>query len=88
MLDAPHPHRAKALGREVRGFDQAAWSQPASTSSSPEASPNSRNTKTSEHTYPGTGDRVLVEASPVDRVWGIGMAATTRVPWIRPSGAA
>lgn len=24
----------------------------------------------------GTGDRVLVEASPVDRVWGIGLAAT------------
>ncbi len=23
----------------------------------------------------GTGDRVLVEASPVDRVWGIGLAA-------------
>jgi hypothetical protein len=23
----------------------------------------------------GTGDRVLVEASPVDSVWGIGLAA-------------
>lgn len=23
----------------------------------------------------GTGDRVLVEASPLDRVWGIGLAA-------------
>ena len=23
----------------------------------------------------GTGDRVLVEASPMDRVWGIGLAA-------------
>jgi ribA/ribD-fused uncharacterized protein len=23
----------------------------------------------------GTGERVLVEASPVDRVWGIGLAA-------------
>jgi ribA/ribD-fused uncharacterized protein len=23
----------------------------------------------------GTGDRILVEASPLDRVWGIGLAA-------------
>lgn len=27
VLDAAHPHAAKALGRRVRGFDQLVWEQ-------------------------------------------------------------
>ena len=27
VLTAPHPHRAKAIGRGVKGFDQSVWKQ-------------------------------------------------------------
>ena len=76
ILAAPHPHRAKALGRTVRAFDQAVWEAErygiVVTGST---------AKFGQHQdlgafLSGTGDRVLVEASPLDRVWGIGMAAT------------
>ena len=31
VLTAAHPHRAKAIGRTVKGFDQSVWNSIAST---------------------------------------------------------
>ncbi len=75
ILAAAHPHRAKALGRTVRGFDQAAWE-----SARYDIVVAAGTAKFGQHqdlrTYlRGTGDRVLVEASPRDRIWGIGLSA-------------
>ena len=75
ILSAPHPHRAKALGRQVRAFDQEVW-ESARYAIVVEGS----RAKFTQHDDLGTflrrtGDRVLVEASPMDRVWGIGLAA-------------
>ncbi|WP_345636072.1 NADAR family protein [Rugosimonospora acidiphila] len=76
MLAAPHPGAVKALGRGVRGFDQATWEAhrrdivTAGNLAKFGAHPDLR------EYLRGTGERVLVEASPVDRVWGIGLAAT------------
>ncbi|MGW4173731.1 NADAR family protein [Streptomyces chartreusis] len=74
-LAADHPSLAKKAGRLVRGFDNAAW----------ERERFRIVVEGSVHKFGGhpelsafllgTGDRVLVEASPVDRVWGIGLAA-------------
>lgn len=75
ILAARHPGAAKALGRQVRGFDEAAWN------AHRYAIVVAANTaKFGQHPalrefLLGTGDRVLVEASPLDRVWGIGLAA-------------
>ena len=76
ILDAVHPHAAKELGRTVRGFDEAVWVERrygivvagsvAKFSQNPELG----------WFLLGTGDRVLVEASPVDRIWGIGLSAS------------
>ncbi|MGV9246879.1 NADAR family protein [Streptomyces sp. NPDC003710] len=74
-LRAPNPALAKKAGRLVRGFDEAIW----------ERERFAIVVEGSVHKFAahadlgafllGTGDRVLVEASPVDRVWGIGLAA-------------
>ncbi|MFE1262847.1 NADAR family protein [Streptomyces albogriseolus] len=75
VLAAGHPSEAKKAGRLVRGFDEEIWRRERFGIV----------VTGSEHKFAahgglrsfllGTGDRVLVEASPVDRVWGIGLAA-------------
>ncbi|SDP89555.1 hypothetical protein SAMN04487905_11231 [Actinopolyspora xinjiangensis] len=75
ILAAEHPHRAKTLGREVRGFDQRQWERERFA-----AVVTGNVAKFAQHEEPrrflrDTGDRVLVEASPRDKVWGIGLAA-------------
>jgi len=75
ILKAPHPRAAKQLGREVRGFDDHQWNEARfgivvrGNRAKFEQNPMLRGFLL------GTGGRVLVEASPVDRVWGIGLAA-------------
>jgi ribA/ribD-fused uncharacterized protein len=75
IRSAPHPRAAKALGREVRGFDERRWAERRF-----DLVVRGNLAKFSQHTdlgnyLLGTGSRVLVEASPVDQVWGIGLAA-------------
>lgn len=74
-LEATHPKQAKDAGRSVRGFDQAEWERHRfelvvqGSVHKFGADPQLR-----EYLL-GTGARVLVEASPMDRIWGIGLAA-------------
>ncbi|WP_422741959.1 NADAR family protein [Micromonospora sp. WMMD754] len=75
VLTATHPHRAKALGRQVRDFDEATW-----TARRFDIVVAGSVAKFGQHDQLrrfllGTGGRVLVEASPTDRIWGIGLAA-------------
>ncbi|MEU5977347.1 NADAR family protein [Streptomyces sp. NPDC047315] len=74
-LEASHPAEAKRAGGLVRGFDEAIWRRERS------GIVRAGNVHKFEH-HPdlrdfllGTGERVLVEASPLDRIWGIGLAA-------------
>ncbi|CAN7304366.1 MULTISPECIES: NADAR family protein [Acidovorax] len=74
VLRAPNPGAAKALGRQVRGFDEATWLQHRFS-----IVVRANQAKFTQNVELGqflqqTGDRILVEASPVDRVWGIGLA--------------
>jgi ribA/ribD-fused uncharacterized protein len=75
ILAARTPAEAKKLGRLIAGFDEARWLKARF-----EIVVNGNLAKFSQNPALGefllnTGERVLVEASPVDAIWGIGLAA-------------
>jgi ribA/ribD-fused uncharacterized protein len=75
ILDAPKPDRAKGLGRRVRGFDEERWaSERYGIVVAGNLAKFGQQPPLREFLL-ATGDRVLVEASPYDQVWGIGLAA-------------
>lgn len=74
-LDAPNPALAKKAGRLVRGFDEAAWERERFEIVVEGSVRKFASDGELRSFLLGTGERVLVEASPVDRVWGIGLAA-------------
>ncbi|WP_395985222.1 NADAR family protein [Actinomadura sp. 9N407] len=72
ILANPDPGRAKALGRRVRNFDEDAWVAArydivvrGSTAKF------AADEKLRDYLFSTTG-KVLVEASPLDTIWGIG----------------
>jgi ribA/ribD-fused uncharacterized protein len=74
ILAAPKPEEAKRLGRTVRGFDEQVWSEKRY-----ELVVEGNLAKFQQNPALGSflmsiREDVLVEASPVDTVWGIGMA--------------
>jgi ribA/ribD-fused uncharacterized protein len=76
VLAAKSPGAAKAAGRKVRGFDEQRWSD-----ARYDLVVAGNLAKFGQHPdlrefLARTGDRVLVEASPYDRIWGVGMAPT------------
>lgn len=74
ILQAPTPNAAKALGRKISGFNEQDWLQhryeivvranKAKFSQNPELN----------NFLKDTGSCIIVEASPVDNIWGIGLA--------------
>ncbi len=75
VLAAPSPGAAKEAGRGVQGFDEARW-----CAHRWDIVVNANLAKFDQNPALGaflraTGALVLVEASPVDAVWGIGLSA-------------
>lgn len=73
VLAAPDPKTAKAAGRDVRGFDEAVWQ-----AHRYDIVCEGTRLKFTQHPDAlafllGTHGRLLVEASPYDRIWGIGL---------------
>jgi ribA/ribD-fused uncharacterized protein len=74
ILHLRTPGEAKKLGREIAGFDEPTWVRErfgvvvAANLQKFGQNPALRDFLVQ------TGDRVLVEASPVDSIWGIGLA--------------
>jgi ribA/ribD-fused uncharacterized protein len=75
ILIAQTPHEAKRLGREVHGFNHGVWSEKSfDIVIKGNVAKFSQNILLKNFLL-HTEDQVLVEASPVDPVWGIGLAA-------------
>lgn len=75
ILAASNPGEAKKIGRSVQGFDEALWLEHRfSLVVQANLLKFSQNHELGEF-LTKTGDRVLVEASPVDKIWGVGLAA-------------
>lgn len=78
ILQAPHPGAAKRLGRQVQSFDEATWAAVRfDVVVRGNESKFSQDDRLKSFLL-GTRRRILVEASPLDRVWGIGLAAEDR----------
>jgi ribA/ribD-fused uncharacterized protein len=76
IIMARHPDEAKKLGREVLNFDPQVWDeQKYELVKTGNYQKFSQHPKLREYLLT-TGSRVLVEASPVDAIWGIGLAAS------------
>lgn len=74
IMQADNPAVYKKLGREIRNFDGKQWDE-----HKYQIVVNGNLAKFSQNQdlldfLLKTGDRILVEASPYDRIWGIGMA--------------
>jgi ribA/ribD-fused uncharacterized protein len=76
ILAADHPKQHKALGRKVKSFDDVKWR--ANRELIVTAGSRAKFTQNDElrALLLATIGTTLVEASPYDRIWGIGLAAT------------
>lgn len=78
ILDAPTPKEAKKLGRKVAGFDEGMWAD-----NRVRIVLEANRAKFSQNVplrkfLLGTGKKILVEASPFDRIWGIGLGTNSK----------
>ncbi|MFD4694977.1 NADAR family protein [Streptomyces sp. NPDC058463] len=71
---ASSPAAAKKVGRLVRGFDDAVWVRERFALVVAGSVHKFGQDPALRAFLLGTGERVLVEASPMDRIWGIGLA--------------
>lgn len=74
VVSCSSPAETKKLGRLVENFDNLLWDRHKySLVKQGNYHKFSQHPDLQEYLL-NTGDRVLVEASPVDRIWGIGLA--------------
>ena len=75
IMASSDPRTIKKLGRQVRGFDQAIWeTYKYALVMQGNVCKFAQNPALKQFLL-STGDKILVEASPYDRIWGIGLSA-------------
>lgn len=74
IMEAKHPKEYQALGRKVRGFNEKIWNEKKGQIVIDGNYAKFSQNKPLKEFLLTTGDRILVEASPYDKVWGIKLA--------------
>jgi ribA/ribD-fused uncharacterized protein len=74
ILKANNPGLAKGLGRKVQGFDSKRWFAHRTEIVVQANLAKFGQNPTLKKYLLGTGTKILVEASPVDKIWGVGLA--------------
>lgn len=74
ILAASTPEEAKHLGKKVRGFDEQHWKEACRSIVVQGNRAKFEQNHALRDFLLSTIDQVLVEASPVDRIWGIGLS--------------
>ncbi|PRP82786.1 hypothetical protein PROFUN_10001 [Planoprotostelium fungivorum] len=72
ILASNDPRKVKGLGRAVANFDELAWEQHRLQIVIDGNMAKFQQNEDAKRALLSTGDRILVEASPLDRIWGIG----------------
>ena len=73
ILEASSPSVAKSLGREVSGFNAETWSNVSYEYMVDVCYEKFRQHPKLQILLLSTGDKVIVEASPHDKIWGVGL---------------
>ena len=74
ILQTDIPSEAKALGRKVYPFDPKKWDEVSEMYMFKACLEKFSQNEWLKEALLNTGDSILVEASPYDRIWGIGMS--------------
>ena len=73
IMETDSPMRQKALGRQVRNFDVGLWNAVAKDIVYQGNQYKFTQNSVLLDVLMSTGDKTLVEASPYDKIWGIGL---------------
>ncbi len=79
IIEADHPSIAKDLGRQVKNYKEDLWAQHRYNIVLSGNRYKFTQNNESKAILLETGSKILVEASPVDRIWGIGLAEDNEV---------
>lgn len=73
IMNTADPKVIKAIGRTVAGYDEATWAARRENVVFQACLAKFSQNPPLRHELLATGDRTLVEASPFDQIWGIGL---------------
>jgi len=75
IIAASNPGEAKKLGRQVKGFNKSTWEEKCFAIVVAANLGKFSQNEALKTFLLETKDRIIVEASPLDKIWGIGLAA-------------